>query len=104
MGLENGIKVLTNPKYLGIFVVVAVFVGWLYVGPLTDQSKYNAVGWLFAILFPILVGFIVAMQWYNLTERKTCPATASTGGVLGQEVTVHFRYGLLHILLWREHQ
>ncbi len=83
MGLKNGIKVLTNPKYLVIFGIVAVFVGWLYIGPLTNQDNYDAVGWLFAILFPILVGFIVAMQWYNLTERKTCPATASTGGVLG---------------------
>ena len=50
MGLENGIKVLTNPKYLGIFGVVAVFVGWLYIVLLTDQSKYDAVGWSFAIL------------------------------------------------------
>lgn len=83
MGLENIGKALSKPKYLGIFGVVAIFVGWLYMGPLTIQDNYNAFAWVFALLFPILVGFIVAMQVYNKTERKTCPATASTGGFLG---------------------
>ncbi len=80
---ENIKKMLSKPKYLGIFVVVAVVVGWLYMVPLTIQGNYDAVAWLFALLFPVLVGFIVAMQIYNRTERKTCPTTASTSGALG---------------------
>lgn len=72
-----------NPKYLTMWGVVAVIVGWLYMGPLTIQDNYDAFAWIFAILFPIMVGFIVAMQMYNKAEQKTCPGTASTGGILG---------------------
>ncbi|MBI5072875.1 hypothetical protein HZA99_03585 [Candidatus Woesearchaeota archaeon] len=83
MSMENIMKIIEKPKYLGIWGVVAVFVGWLYIGPLTIQENYDLFAWVFALVFPLLVGFIVAMQTYNLTERKTCPASASTGGVLG---------------------
>jgi hypothetical protein len=83
MSLENIKKMFSKGKYFGVFVVVAVFVGWLYMGPLTIQDNYNAFGWLFALLFPALVGFIAAMQLYNLSERKTCPAIANAGGFLG---------------------
>lgn len=76
-------KILITPKYLLIGIVVAVLVGWLYMGPLTIQDNYDAFAWTFALVFPVLVGFIVAAQVYNKTERKTCPGTASTGGVLG---------------------
>lgn len=80
---ENIKKLASKPKYLALWGVVAVVVGALYIGPLTDQAQYHAFAWTFALVFPVLVGFIVAMQWYNKSERKTCPGTASTGGVLG---------------------
>lgn len=83
MSMENILKLFEKPKYSGIWGVVTVFVGWLYIGPLTIQENYDLFAWVFAILFPLLVGFIVAMQIYNQMERKTCPASASTGGVLG---------------------
>ena len=83
MSMENIMKIIEKPKYLGIWGIITIFVGWLYIGPLTIQDNYNLFGWVFAILFPILVGFIVAMQMHNLTERKTCPASASTGGIIG---------------------
>lgn len=80
---ENIKKLASDPKYLLLWVAVAVVVGGLYIGPLTNQDNYNTFGWLFAVLFPVLVGFVIAMQVYNAKERKSCPATASAGGVLG---------------------
>lgn len=83
MAFENVSNLLTKPKYLLIWLVTTVVIGWLYIGPLTNQSAYNTLGWIFAIVFPILSGGIVAGQVYNLSESKTCPATATTSGVLG---------------------
>ncbi|MBI4155581.1 hypothetical protein HY498_05890 [Candidatus Woesearchaeota archaeon] len=83
MSFNNIIVRLSKLKYLLIFLVVAILVGWLYIGPLTNQEVYDAVGWIFAILFPILVGLIVSLQVYNLSERKTCPTSATSSGILG---------------------
>ena len=79
----NNIMKLGKPKYFLIFLLVAVFISWLYIGPLTDQHMYTALGWIFAILFPILVGLIVSLQVYNLSERKTCPSSATSSGIIG---------------------
>ncbi len=83
MAFENLGKVLSTPKYLGILVVSAAILMWLYIGPLTNQANYNAFGWIFAMAFPILAGGIIAGQWYNLAESKTCPASATVGGIIG---------------------
>ena len=83
MSINNIIVRLSKPKYFLIFLLVAVFIGWLYIGPLTNQDNYNAVGWIFAILFPILVGLVVSLQVYNITERKTCPSPATSSGIIG---------------------
>lgn len=83
MAFEKLSQVIKKPKYLLIWLVVAVLIGWLYIGPLTDQNAYNALGWIFAVLMPLLTGALISTQVYNLTENKVCPATATTGGVLG---------------------
>ncbi len=83
MTINNILERISKPKYLLIFIITTVLMGWLYIGPLTDQNMYNAVGWIFAILFPILVGLIVSLQVYNLSERKTCPTSATSSGIIG---------------------
>ena len=86
MAFENVGKILSTPKYLTILVMSAAIFMWLYIGPLTNQEAYNTFGWVFAIVFPILTGGIIAGQWYNLSERKTCPASATSGGILGSVI------------------
>ena len=83
MAFENINKLLEKPKYLGIWALTAIILMWLYIGPLTNQAVYNALAWVFAITFPVLAGGIVAGQYYNLTEKKTCHINATGGGVLG---------------------
>ena len=94
-------KVLNNSKYFWIFLVSTAFFMWLYMGPLTIVENYSApffkmgglngffmsaVAWIFAILFPVLVGLIIATQWYNLRENKTCPAYSNAAGGLATVV------------------
>lgn len=69
--------------YFLIWLVTTLVVGWLYIGPLTDQEAYDAVGWTFALVFPILVGAMVAVQVANYREQKSCPLNATSGGVGG---------------------
>lgn len=76
-------QVFRRPKYLVIGLIVAIFVAWLYIGPLTNQAGYHTLEWIFAVAFPLLVGAIVATQIYSRKEIKACPAKASTGGVVG---------------------
>lgn len=83
MAFDNVGKLLSTPKYLGMWAVSAAILMWLYIGPLTNQEAYNAFGWIFAIVFPVLAGGTLAGQWYNLAERKTCPVSATSGGILG---------------------
>jgi hypothetical protein len=83
MAFDNVGKLLSAPKYLAIWAISAAILMWLYIGPLTDHAMYNALGWIFAILFPVITGGVIAGQWYNLTERNSCPATATSGGVIG---------------------
>ena len=88
MSLHNILKNLREPKYFLIFLITTVLIGWLYIGPLTNQDAYDAIGWMFAILFPIFVGLIVSLQIYNISERKTCPTSATSGGILGVVVGI----------------
>lgn len=83
MAFENVKKLLKNPKYLGIWAITAAIIMWLYIGPLTNQALYNALAWTFAIAFPILAAGVITGQYYNLTERKTCPINATSGGIIG---------------------
>ncbi len=83
MAFNKLAQVFQKPKYLVIALGVAVFIGWLYIGPLTNQAEYHTLGWIFAIAFPLLVGTIIATQVYNRLEVKTCPVKGSVGGVVG---------------------
>jgi hypothetical protein len=83
MAFENVGKLLSAPKYLLIWAVSAALLMWLYIGPLTNQDMYNALGWIFAVVFPVLAGGIIAGQWHNLTANKTCPVSATSGGLVG---------------------
>lgn len=88
MAFENVRKIASEPAYLGIWAIGTGMLLWLYIGPLTDQARYDAVSWMFAITFPILAGGFVAGQWYNLTELKTCPASATGSGILGTILSI----------------
>ena len=83
MFLGNILTVLSRPRYFMAFLATTVLVGLLYMGLLTDPKLYDVVGWAFAYNFPPLFGLVVAVQWYNLAERRSCPASASGGGALG---------------------
>lgn len=72
-----------RPVYFFIWVITTLVVGWLYIGPLTNQEAYDATGWIFALVFPVLVGAMVAVQAANYRERKGCPLNATGGGVGG---------------------
>lgn len=88
MAFENVEKLLSKPKYFMIWAVSATLLMWAYIGPLTNQANYNAIGWIFAIVFPVLAGGTLAGQWYNLTERKTCPVSATSGGIIGSLIGI----------------
>ena len=81
--MKNVFQFAKKPGYIALFVLVMGAVAWLYMGPLTIQDNYDAIAWIFAIAFPILVGLIVASQVYNIREVKTCPTSATSGGILG---------------------
>lgn len=69
--------------YFLIWLVTTLGVGWVYIGPLTDPEAYDVVGWTFALVFPVLVGTMVAVQVANYREQKSCPLNATSGGVGG---------------------
>jgi hypothetical protein len=69
--------------YFLIWLVTTLVVGWVYIGPLTDPGAYDPIGWVFALVFPILVGTLVAVQIANYREQKSCPINAASGGVGG---------------------
>ena len=83
MAFERLGKALKKPKYLWTGIIVAVIVAALYISVLTIPAMNNWFGWLFSIAMPLLVGSIVAVQYYNAKERKVCPTSATTGGAIG---------------------
>ncbi len=90
MAFEHVSWIWKKGTYFWTWLAVTLVVGWLYLGPLTIQENYmkpglfaGVVAWGFALLFPALVGAIVAVQVANYKERKTCPANATSGGVVG---------------------
>ena len=90
-------QALGMSKYFWTFLISSAFFMWLYMGPLTIVENYSkpfidmgglngffmsAVAWTFAIGFPMLIGLIIATQWYNLKEVKTCSAgTNAASGI-----------------------
>lgn len=83
MAFEKVPWIWKERTYFLIWLVTTLVVGWVYIGPLTDQEAYDVTGWIFAAAFPILVGAIVAVQVANYREQKGCPAKVATGGVGG---------------------
>lgn len=83
MAFEKVPLIWKKPTYFFIWLITTLVVGWLYVGPLTDQEAYDAMGWVFALVFPFLVGATLAVQVANYGERKVCPLGATGGGIGG---------------------
>lgn len=81
-----------RPNYFFILLVTALAVGSLYIGLLTDPQAYDAMGWVFALAFPILVGATLAVLVANYREQKACPLDA-TGGGLGGSIVGIFTVG-----------
>lgn len=69
--------------YFFIWLVAALVVGGLYVGLLTDPAAYDAMGWVFALAFPVLTGATLAVLVANYRERKMCPVNAAGSGLGG---------------------
>ncbi len=88
MAIGTAFRIFKKVNYALIFFVVAILIAWLYMGPLTIQDNYDAIAWIFAIVFPVIVGLIVANQVYNIREVKTCPTSATSGGILGSVVGI----------------
>lgn len=81
-----------RPNYFFIWLVTAVAVGGLYIGLLTNPEAYDAMGWIFALAFPVLVGATLAVLVATYRERKACPLDA-TGGGLGGSIAGIFTVG-----------
>ncbi|MBI2351788.1 MAG: hypothetical protein HYV00_10010 [Deltaproteobacteria bacterium] len=83
LGFEKVRLIWKRPLYFSIWLISALAIGWLYIGPLTNQEAYDAIGWIFALAFPALVGATLAVQVANYRERKACPFSATGGGLGG---------------------
>lgn len=83
MAFEKVRLIWKRPIYFFIWLIATLVVGWLYIGPLTNEEAYDAMGWVFALAFPVLVGATLAVQVANYREQKACPVNATSGGVGG---------------------
>jgi len=72
-----------KPMYLVIWLLTTLVVGWLYIGLLTDPEAYDAMGWVFAVVFPVLTGATLAVLVANYREQKACPINAAGSGLGG---------------------
>jgi hypothetical protein len=88
MAFEQVSWIWKKPAYFFTWLGTALIVGWIYIGPLTNQEAYDAVGWIFAAAFPVLAGAVLAVQVANYRERKTCPIKATSGGAGGAIVGI----------------
>lgn len=90
MAFEKVPWIWKERTYFLIWLVTTLVVGWVYIGPLTDREAYDATGWVFALVFPVLVGAMVAVQAANYRQQKACPLNAMGGGaggtLLGQQL------------------
>lgn len=83
-------RALSKGKYWGWFLIPAIIVFVLYVTVLANTKAFGAQGlgylvfnWIFAIVMPLLVGLVIAVQAYNQRENKTCPVGGTTTGAIG---------------------
>ncbi len=83
MAFEKVRLIWKRPIYFFIWLIATLVVGWLYIGPLTNEEAYDAMGWVFALTFPVLVGAMLAVQVANYREQKACPLKATGGGLGG---------------------
>lgn len=88
MAFEKIQLIWKRPIYLFIWVITALLVGWLYLGLLTNPAVYDAMGWVFALTFPVLVGATLAVLVANYREQKACPLNATGGGLGGSIVGI----------------
>lgn len=79
----NATLIWKKPRYLLVWLVTTLAVGGLYIGLLTDPAAYDAMGWIFALAFPVLTGATLAVLVANYRERKACPLNAAGSGVGG---------------------
>jgi hypothetical protein len=83
MAFEKGQLIWKRPMYFFIWVLAALAVGSLYIGLLTDPGAYDAMGWVFALAFPVLTGATLAVLVANYREQKACPLNAAGSGLGG---------------------
>jgi hypothetical protein len=83
MAFENVSWIWRKPTYFLIWLISTLVVAWLYIGALTNPEAYDALGWFFAVVFPILTGATLAVQVANYRERKDCPVSSTGGGLTG---------------------
>ena len=92
MAFEKIRLIWKRPTYFLIWLITALAVGGLYIGLLTNPQVYDAMGWVFALAFPVLVGATLAVLVANYREQKACPLNA-TGGGLGGSIVGIFTVG-----------
>lgn len=80
---ENVRLIWKKPLYLCVWLLTTLVVGWLYIGLLTDPRAYDAMGWVFALAFPVLTGATLALLFADYRERKACPLNAAGSGLGG---------------------
>lgn len=83
MAFEKIRLIWKRPTYFLIWLIATLAVGWLYIGPLTNEEAYDAMGWIFALAFPVLVGATLAVLVANYREQKACPLNAAGSGLGG---------------------
>lgn len=83
MAFENVSWIWRKPTYFLTWLITTLVVAWLYIGALTNPEAYDALGWFFAVAFPILTGATLAVQVANYRERKGCPVGSTGGGLTG---------------------
>lgn len=83
MAFEKVRLIWKRPMYFFIWLLATLVVGWLYIGLLTDPEAYDAMGWVFALAFPVLTGATLAVLVANYREQKACPLNAAGSGLGG---------------------
>lgn len=88
MAFEKIRLIWKRPTYLLIWLLATLAVGGLYIGLLTNPEAYDAIGWVFALAFPVLTGATLAVLVANYREQKACPLDATGGGLGGSIVGI----------------
>src|SRR3970282_2286908 len=83
MAFEKVQLIWERPMYFFIWLLAALVVGWLYIGLLTNPEAYDAMGWVFALAFPVLTGATLIVLVANYREQKACPLNAAGSGLGG---------------------